>query len=326
MPRNRKYFVHNTPVFVTSRMQEGLPLVPTYNLNTIIWGILARAQTLYPATVCHFLFMANHFHMLLVVDDPAHVPAFIGYLKAEISHAVNILLGRKQRTLWVAGYDSPTILTPDDVLRYIQYTYANPASANLTDSIDLYPGVSSWPMFLHDSYAATHKHISRDAIPQLPYAALTINEQKRIRDSLLDGPGTEESFFLNPFAWMKCFPELRETSQESMKKKILELIELAQGEARAKRVAEKKSVVGATALRRQSMLKEHEPEKFARKMICICSDKELRVRFIEHFKHLCNKAAEAYERWKLGEVELRLPAGILAPCLPTLMCEIIKVT
>ena len=184
MPENRKYFAHKQALLVSARTEEGLPLVSSLVLNLIIWGILARARSMYQVRVCHFIFMFNHFHMLLVVDNPEDVSNFVGYVKGEIAHAVNQLLGRRRKTLWAEGYDSPIFLTAADVRRYITYIYANPAKANLVDTIDDYPGVSSWQMFIRDTHLSAHKWIRRPAIKRLQLPALSINEQKRMVEGL----------------------------------------------------------------------------------------------------------------------------------------------
>lgn len=101
MPENRKYFVNRSVHLVTSRTEEGLPIVASFLLNFIIWGILARARGKFRVRICHFVFLANHFHMLIVVDNPEHVPAFVGYVKCEIAHAINRLLGRRRKTIWM---------------------------------------------------------------------------------------------------------------------------------------------------------------------------------------------------------------------------------
>jgi REP element-mobilizing transposase RayT len=133
MPRNRKYFANKTVLFVTSRAEEGLPFPCNAVMNLILWGILARAREKHQIKVCHFIFLANHLHMLLVVENPEHVSSFVGYIKCESAHAVNRLLGRRKRTIWEDGYDSPVVLTPDSALNCIGYIYGNPARANLVD-------------------------------------------------------------------------------------------------------------------------------------------------------------------------------------------------
>lgn len=319
MPENRKYYPHNAVVFVTSRTEEGLPLVASLFLNFIVWGILARARSMFEVRICHFLFMFNHFHMLLVVDNPEHVPEFIGYVKGEIAHAVNSLLGRRQKTIWQDGYDSPIMLTAADVLKYINYIYLNPARANLEERIDDYPGVSSWQMFINGRHKAKLRRLVRPAITPLPFPALSINEQRRLVGSYEKLPGIEAEFILEPDAWMECFPEVRGRSCESMKKQIIETVRMKERELSEKRKREEKTVIGATALRRQSMLKEYRPTKFSRRMICLCSVKELRLSFIGYFKALADIARKAYESWKQGDLSKRMPAGLFAPRVPNLM-------
>jgi REP element-mobilizing transposase RayT len=164
------------------RQQVFLPSAAWLLVNTIIWGIFGRAQALYRVRVCHFVFLGNHFHMLIVIDDPEHLASFIGYIKGEIAHAVRA-------------------------------------------------------------------------------------EQER-----------------------------------------LVIV----------RARDKRTVLGPTALRRQSMLLEYEPKKFGRKMICICSDKELRSSYIAFFKELCLRARSVFERWKLGQLSEKIPPGLFAPRVPAL--------
>lgn len=320
MPANRKYFINNTALFVTTRTEDGLPMVPAHHMNYIIWGILARAKTLYQIKVCHFVFMANHFHMLLVVEDPEHVSNFTGYLKAEIAHAINHLRGRRKKTVWSEGYDSPIVLTSKDVMKYIKYIYLNPLKANLVDSVKDYPGVSSWRMYRGDNLSATHKHLSRASVPRLSTPALSINEQQRLveRFSRTDTGGQMEEFILEPDAWMSCFSEYRGRSSKEVKAEILDMLSEGEAEYRALRESKEQEVIGATALRRQSMDKEYLPEAYGKKMICLCSDVELRIAFIAHYRELCRRASEVYEKWKLGDLSCRLPAGMLAPRLPVL--------
>ena len=75
MGRNRKVFCHGTVIEVGSRVEEGLPFVATSYMKLIIESYLARAQAFYPVRLIDYIFMANHFHMHLLVDDPHQVVA-----------------------------------------------------------------------------------------------------------------------------------------------------------------------------------------------------------------------------------------------------------
>lgn len=326
MPKNRKYYPHKAVLLVTSRTEEGLPLVPSFVMNFIVWGILAKAKSMYRVRVCHFLFMANHFHMILVVEDPEHISEFVGYAKGEIAHGVNRLLGRRKKTVWAEGYDSPVILSSCDVMRYIRYLYLNPARANLVESIDSYPGVSSWEAFKAGNYRSKHKKLSRSSIDQLPLPALSINEQKRLVSRYESKKLEEYEFILEPFSWMECFSEFKQVSIEEVKKEILADVYSEEAKLLRARKAEKKRVLDATKLRRQSMLKEYQPKKFSKRMICLCSNAALRKSFIRHFQKLCAAARDVYERWKRGDLGAKLPPGLFAPRMPTLVSALPLVT
>jgi len=120
MPRIRKCFIRRTVVDLCFRTEEGLPLTANPILLTLLTSILARTQTIFPVTICHFVVMSNHVHMLNVVEFPELVKDFVGYFKRESAHAINHLLGRKKHTIWCSGYDSPIVLDPAKVLDRIE--------------------------------------------------------------------------------------------------------------------------------------------------------------------------------------------------------------
>jgi len=288
---------------------------PTHVMNAITWGILADARSRYRVRVCHFLFMANHMHMILVVDDPEHISAFMRYVKSEISHAINRLLDRGKKTIWAEGYDSPIILSADKVIHYIKYIYLNPARAGLVNSIKEYPGVSSWRMFSTDHLATSHDKIPRPTLKPLATPALSVNEQQEIVKTWGHMGLKKQKFVLEPWAWLESFSGLE---KEEVLDRILSGIRTQEEVYREKREARGKTVLGPTALRRQSMAKEYTPKRRNRRMIVLCDDKDLRRRFIEHFRALCDAARAAYESWKRGDLRSKIPPGMFAPKLPVL--------
>lgn len=308
MPRNRKIFIHNQAIFVTSRIQEGLPLVPNKLINTLLWSIMARARSLYDVRICHFVFMSNHLHMLVVVDDPEHLPRFMRYVKTESAHLINKFLSRSQRNVWSSGYDSPPILTLDDCYRYINYIYLNPSKANLVESVDDYPGVSSWEMFKSDVSIKRCKKIRRETIVGLGVKTrLTKTEAIVVLREILNENQGEEDFILEPYAFLECFSDAG--NEVESKKRIME--EVWRGECFLK---ENRSapVMGVSKLVHQDLKKEHQPKAQGRKMICISSDKLKRANYVEWFKLVSKRAREAY-RTLICTGVMTLPAGVFLP-------------
>lgn len=308
MPRNRKIFIHNQVLFVTSRIQEGLPLVPNKLINTMLWSILARSRSLYDVRVCHFVFMSNHLHMLIVVDNPEHLPRFMRHIKTESAHLINKLLGRSQRNVWTSGYDSPPILTLEDCYRYINYIYLNPSKANLVESIDEYPGVSSWEMFKNNKSIKKCPKIRRETIVELgKKTKLTKTEASVVLREILNSNQGDENFILEPHAFLECFSD--SSSEDQSKKRIVAEVEKGESVLRNRRDG---PVLGVNKLVHQDLKTNYQPKAQGRKMICISSNKEKRAGYVEWFKSVSKKAKEAYHILMLTGVVI-MPAGAFLP-------------
>ena len=145
--RKRKYYRPGDVIEISTRITSGLPLVPNEFINLIIEGYLARACAQFDISLNHYLFMANHLHIIFTVKDPDHVQKFVRLIKGRLSHAINKLLGRTKGVVWDEGFDDPKILDIDMLVTRLVYIYLNPAQANLVDSIEQYPGVNSWKYF-----------------------------------------------------------------------------------------------------------------------------------------------------------------------------------
>lgn len=307
MARPRNIYIHKTVIEVGGRIEEGLPLPATPYIEAMLRAVLARAQSLYRVTVCHFIFMSNHFHMILVVEDPALVDDFFCFLKREISHAINRFLGRMQKTNWTKGARGTIILDVDKVIERIVYVYHNPSEDDLVDKIDEYPGLSSWDAFLSGGETITAGWIPRAEIPTLPGRTLSFREQELLAQRLRNNSTEENTLVIEPDAWMDCFPGCNsEDSVEKINAQIIQKLRLAEEDSRKKR---KKPVLGAHALRLQSMRASWTPKKRSPKLICMASDIELRVSFLTWRKELCEQA-EALR----GESRyVHLPPGLFAP-------------
>ena len=264
---------------------------------------------MYEVEICHYIFMGNHFHMILRVINPEHVQAFFRYIKSESAHAINRLLGRRKRTVWVDRYDSPIILDADKLRQMVIYLYLNPVKANLVDSIDEYPGVSSWKMFKNNIRYTRHKKIGRDRIKKLPTPSLSVSEQKDLVERY-KVHGKEFELKIEP---LKCFQVLGEQDD------IQQIIEQIREEELKLKKERKHETMGITRLRRESIQKQHTPKKHSPKMICLSTDKELRKTLIGHFNYLCSLALEVYNQWKLGELRFKIPPGLYPPRMPTLV-------
>lgn len=308
MPSPPRILPPEYPVLITTRVEEGLPFPCKQIIELIIWSTLAKAQILYGVTLCHFLWMGNHVHMVLIVQCPDSVAAFMNYIKTESAHAINKLRGRRNRTVWVDGYDAVPILTLDDTIEKIAYIYTNPQKANLVEKIEHYPGVSSWGMFSKNELSKEVPRITRPSI----YPSCTV--ESLTEDSL----GKTAQFTLSPNAWMPLFG-VQKDSIPDINTRINKRIRALEAEHSETRLRDNRKVLGARRLELQPIDKPYSPSKFSRRMWCICKDLELKKSFINSLKALIDSAKHVYNRWKKGYTRERYPAGMFPPRFPRLV-------
>ena len=322
MPSPPRILLNNSVVLITARVEEGLPFVATQYLNLIIWSILARAQTLYDIKLCHLFLMGNHLHFILCVKDPESIVRFMERFKTESSHAINRLLGRRQRTVWCDGYDCVPMLTAEDVISKIAYLYLNPSKARLVNHIEEYPGVSSWEMFQSNKLEKISPWVRRTHITALTSHSLTLSQQRIVAQNILakTDPEIVHKFTLTPDLWMDSFGITDPKTRSEINSHIF--ITVKEEEDRLKK--QNPRVIGAQALTLQSISKPFTPKKFSPRMWCICKNKEVRINFIKWVKLLINKGREVSARWKCGDFSKPYPPGLFPPRFPVL-CNLIDV-
>ena len=310
MPRLRKAIFNGNVYFVTLSVEQGVMLPSNPLVNFLVESAMARAYKHHKLNICHYLVNGTHIHMLITIDDPEDLPNFMERFKTESSHYLNRLLGRKKRTIWCKGYDSPALLTKEDVVQKIIYLYINPVKDGLIGSIKNYPGVSSWRMFSENIRKKKLNLTSRNLIHQVPQN-LTSKQYQRHSLSIKYQAKESIEFKLNPNSWMKRFGVERNEEQvnEAIKQEILE------AERKIRKEREGKPFLGKYFLKNQGIDLTYIPERSGRKMWCISSDVSLRVRYIEFIKDLCESAKEAYKLIKNGVREIEFPLGLFPPRL-----------
>lgn len=320
MPKPRKVHYNGAVLFITTSIEAGLLLPATPVIKLFLESIIARAQELYPVKISAFLFEANHLHMLLVVDNPTDVKDFMRYIKTESSHIINRMLGRKKRTIWCEGYDSPILCDFDIALKKLIYIYTNPVKDNLESSIDLYPHLSSWKML------KTGRHrrevpccLGRDDAPYLGEKVYSHYELKKIAKGLRKkAEKIKGSYEIDPTAWLEAFGIRDKAEQDEVNKRVLDRIRAKEEEFNEARKKAGKSVIGAKLLKSAPLDTQYEPKRRGRRSMFLASEKELRFAFYEGVKHLLDKAREITNEWLRGDFRRSFPLGLYPPSLPRL--------
>ena len=316
MPAPPRLLLPKTLVFITTRIEEGLPLIPAAFMRCILEGILARAQALFPVRMVAHKFMFNHLHLLMVVANPDDIVAFMDRVKTESAHAINRLLGRRRRTVWQAGYDSPTVLTIADAVAKLAYLYTNAQRAGLEDTIEAYPGLSSWQMFKSGVTQKVCKWIRRTMITKLAKRRLSVSEQEELAAKLSKLATEEHTLRLEPDAWLNCFGVTNPEEIQRYREEVIKAVRDEEARLRQERQEAGKRVVGKARLLAQPIDTPFTPKSFGRRMWCICEDGKLRKEFIQFVKGLIAEGRAVLALWRMGDATAQYPPGLFPPSMP----------
>ena len=153
MGRSLRMFEPNTVYFITSRTAYGrLFMTPTPAVNAAIGGILAHAIRRHDVKVYNFVFLSNHFHMLLS-GKPAAIATFMKYLCGNIATKVSALLDL-QGPFWSHRYSAQAVLDDDAVIDRMRYIFQHGVKEGLVDSHIAWPGIKALPQLLGDAAPA----------------------------------------------------------------------------------------------------------------------------------------------------------------------------
>jgi hypothetical protein len=271
--------------------------------------------------------------MLAVFKDADQAHRFYGEVQKKLTESLKALLGLPHLRLWEGRPVVARVLDLPSAIHQIAYFYANPARANLVDSIDSYPGCSSWDIFQeaissHDCKLNTT--IERHAT-WVPYAKMPLLPSASLR-KLADTDFTKQIsklgipyvLELQPNAWMKCLGVSAPDRIREINKEIAARVIKYEAEHRESRAKAQKGVLGERQLRVQPITRSYVPKdrKHRRRVYVICSDKTARANYIHEMRAL-RRLTHRYYQESLQGIEHRWPPGMFKPPLRPLASAIL---
>jgi hypothetical protein len=296
---------------------------PTDTSNEIRLGILGRTQRDNKVELCHFVDMNNHSHSMAVSITGANLSKFHMELKKKTTDAVKALLGLSSLSLWEKRTGVFRIVTLDDAIERVIYIYSNPSNAGLCDSIDYYPGISSWKAFKECAP-------SIDAEVEVPARWYPVSELPAIPTNRRLSPGqdasllralkqsekaVDNSIVLKPFKWLERYGVTEPCDIEKIRQRIIDRVREQECANTLARVKANKDSASPDALRAAVYMEPHKPKKRERKIFLICGDKELRLELLEVFRRTVSKCRECYRKAKAG-IRVEWPPGTFTPWFP----------
>lgn len=305
------------------RTRRGLPFTCTLYMKLILKSILARVQRDDKLELLHDVWMGNHAHLLVKAKDAQQCKNFYGELQKQLTEAVKRLLGVEHMNLWAPNATSVVeIVGLESVIERIAYLYANPARANLVESIDDYPGLSSWRAFqdaeprLDAAASEECRWVRQSMISPLPARSVTHHQDRHLVESMRSKTKTSHTLTYRPNAWMKEFGITTAEEIAAVNARIIAKVREYESEARTMRLQNRWRVKGARRLEREAIDLSYRSKKETRRIFIYAVDDAVRIEKIAEMKWFDERCRYCYERWLIGDYGVQWPPGAFRPPLP----------
>jgi putative transposase len=233
--------------------------------------------------------MSNHYHAGLH-DPDGNFPLFSEYFHALLARCLNTHLGRFE-SFWSSEPTSVVrLLEAKDVLEKMVYAYANPAAADLVETIEEWPGVSSFKAAL--------------TAGQLTATRPTFFFRSNGKDPTDNLPDVVTLPIVRPRAFV-------DHTQVEWSVLLTERVRGVEAEHRARRVAAGRTVLGREAILAQNPFDcpRSAAPRFGINPRIACKNKWTRIEALQRCKEFLDSYARAIKAWMNGATEVVFPFG-----------------
>ncbi len=146
-----RWYLPNMMFEITTRtIQERYLLRPSKLGRELIIGVIARAQVHFPSVLVHaFVFMSNHYHLLVTCQEGDELAGFLCYLNGNVARKLG---GHHQwrGPFWGRRARAIPVIDDDSQIARLRYILLNGVKEALVRSPRDWPGASAVPGLLGD--------------------------------------------------------------------------------------------------------------------------------------------------------------------------------
>jgi REP element-mobilizing transposase RayT len=221
----------------TTRVANGqLLAAPTQEVHDIILGVIGHAMRAHNVELHAFVFLSNHYHLLMSVPDSTTMSNFMCLLNSNISRELNIINDRDS-SMWSRRFRSiPITADRASQLFRLRYILAHGVKENLVAKVSDWPGASSL-RWLRDGKAIFGRWIRRT---ELFYA--------RRRKNFVEDIDAFTTIYRIEMTVLPCW---RDTPRRKWRREVRKLIGEIEAEAEQERRVHGRPPLGAAAARAQ---------------------------------------------------------------------------
>lgn len=196
--------------------------VPTKEVTDAILGVIAYGQRKHKVAIHAFVYLSNHYHMLVSSPDAHEMSDFMRFINTNIAGELN-RINKRSGTLWARRFRSiPIAQDRATQVWRLRYILAHGLKENLVGRVEDWPGASSLP-WLRDGTPIKGKWVNRT---KLFYA--------RRRKSYVERPG---DFTTTLTVLLEVLPCWREMPEQEWRRLVRDIIAELHAEADEERKA-----------------------------------------------------------------------------------------
>lgn len=290
-------------VEVTCRtLQSRLLLTPGCEVNATIKGVLGRAQRLFDMPICVIVFLANHFHLLVIPDSAKQLADFMAYVNSNLARKIGRLQGWEGK-FWGRPYSS--ILVSDEVkvqVGRLRYLLANGVKENLVLRPQDWPGVHCVDELVQGSRVVRGGEW-RDQTAE--YEA----RRRGRKVGRLEFVESEE-IFLSPL------PSLEVQTPEQRRRLVQRLVKEIEHEARQRHEREGTAPLGVERVKRQDPQQRPLETKRSPAPWFHAASRQVYRQMQEAYREFHAAYREAAAKLARGVLDVRFPPGCFPPRRP----------
>jgi hypothetical protein len=289
-------------VEVTSRTVQGRFLLsPSTELNEIILGVLGRAQRLYPVEIVAYVFLSNHYHLLLWVQDAQQLSTFMGYFNSNLAREVARHTGWRDK-IWARRYQAIPISEEEGAqMARLMYILAHGTKEGLVGTPAEWPGV----------------HCVRPLLAGDPMVEGVWFDRTRENSARLRGETFERRKYTNgETVTLSPLPCWRHLAPEAYRARIAGLVGVIEQQAREARESTGIQPLGVKAILAQKPQDRPARPKKSPAPLFHAFTTKVRKALWEAYGWFVAAFREAAEELRAGDRTARFPIGSFPPRLP----------
>lgn len=299
MGRTPRFIPPGGLVEITNRTLQGRRLLkPSPTLNQLVIGVLARAQRHYDIPIHAFVFMSNHYHLLLSPPDAERLSRFMGFLNTNLSKIVGKLYGWKG-PMWQRRYDDIPVSDEEAAqVDRLNYVLSHGCKEGFVMTPQDWPGVHSIHALV-EGKPMQGLWLGRSAHPK-GASDLTLTEQHP--------KAVEETITLTPL------PAWSHLSAKHYRQRIQELVSAIQETTRARHDSLGTQPMGTQVIAQASPEERpSRPLEAKPKPRFHAFKREVKKQMESQFQDWLTAYREASRLWRSGELDVRFPCWSFPP-------------